>query len=91
MSGGADGPTPRLSADFRRLWSATLASNLADGIVLVSLPLAAVSLTTDPLLVASVAVAGSLPPVLLVLFAGVAMSVRMPETRQLAPVPPAGG
>jgi MFS family permease len=26
-----------------------------------------------------------------VLFAGVAMSVRMPETRQLAPVPPPGG
>ena len=70
MSGTDRGPG--LSADFRRLWSATLASNLADGIVLVSLPLAAVSLTTDPLLVASVAVAGSLPPVLLVLFAGVA-------------------
>lgn len=69
-AGGAGGAG--LTADFRRLWGATLASNLADGIVLVSLPLAAVSLTTDPPLVASVAVAGSVPPVLLVLFAGVA-------------------
>lgn len=85
MTGGAPGPTPALSADFRRLWSATLASNLADGIVLVSLPLAAVSLTTDPLLVASVAVAGSLPPVLLVLFAGVAAD-RMDRRRLMLAV-----
>lgn len=59
-----------LSADFRRLWTATLASNLADGIVAVTFALAAASLTTDPTLVAAVAVAAGIPPVLFALIAG---------------------
>ena len=59
-----------LSADFRRLWTATIASNLADGIVAVTFALAAASLTTDPTLVAAVAVAAGIPPVLFALIAG---------------------
>ena len=45
-------------------------SNLADGIVRVALAVIAVDLTTEPLLVAAVAIAGALPSVLVVLFAG---------------------
>jgi MFS family permease len=59
-----------LPADFRRLWTATLASNLADGITAVTFALAAVSLTTDPILVAAVSVAAGIPPVLTALHAG---------------------
>lgn len=60
-----------LPADFRRLWAATLASNLADGITAITFALAAASRTTDPTLVASVAVAAGIPPVFLALVAGV--------------------
>jgi predicted MFS family arabinose efflux permease len=60
-----------MPVDFRRLWASTISSNLADGIVGITFALAAVRLTTDPFLVASVAVAAGIPPVLLVLFAGV--------------------
>lgn len=59
-----------LPADFRRLWASSVVSNLADGIVWVSLSLAAVRLTTDPLLIAAVSVAEFLPDVLFVLVAG---------------------
>ena len=59
-----------LPADFRRLWSATLASNLADGVTAVTFSLAAVSLTTEPVLVAAVAVAAGIPPVFTALHAG---------------------
>jgi MFS family permease len=64
---GLDG----LPGPFRRLWAATLASNLADGITAVTFSLAAVSLTTDPTLVAAVSVAAVLPQVLTALLAGV--------------------
>ena len=60
-----------LPVDFRRLWASTICSNLADGVIGITFALAAVRLTTDPFLVASVAIAGGIPPVLLVLFAGV--------------------
>ena len=56
--------------DFRRAWTAMASSNLADGIVRVAIAVIAVDLTTEPLLVAAVAIAGALPSVLVVLFAG---------------------
>lgn len=59
-----------LPADFRRLWTATLASNLADGVTAITFSLAAVSLTTEPVLVAAVAVAAGIPPVFTALHAG---------------------
>ena len=62
---------------------ATLASNLADGITAVTFSLAAVSLTTDPTLVAAVAVAAGIPPVLTALLAG-AIADRVDRRRLMA-------
>jgi Na+/melibiose symporter-like transporter len=61
-------PLPR---SFRLLWAATGVSNLGDGIRHAALPLAAVSITQDPRLVAGVAVAERLPWLLLILPGGV--------------------
>jgi MFS family permease len=72
-----------LPADFHRLWSATLASNLADGITAVTFTLAAASLTSDPTLVAAVAVAASIPPVFTALHAG-AIADRVDRRRLMA-------
>jgi MFS family permease len=55
---------------YRRLWSATALSNLGDGIRQAALPLLVVSMTSDPLLVAGVTVAGLLPWPLFGLVAG---------------------
>jgi MFS family permease len=59
-----------LGANYRRLWSASAVSNLADGIFLVALPLVAARLTDSPAAVAGVAFAGRLPWLVFVLFAG---------------------
>lgn len=59
-------PTP-----FRRLLAAAAATNVADGIRAVALPLLAVSLTRDPLLVAGIGVAQFLPGLVVGLPAGV--------------------
>jgi MFS family permease len=74
-----------LPGDFRRLWTATLASNLADGITAVTFSLAAVSLTNDPTLVAAVAVAAGIPPVLTALHAG-AIADRIDRRRLMVAV-----
>ncbi len=60
-----------LPHSFRLLWAATGVSNLGDGIRQAALPLAAVSITHDPRLVAGVAVAERLPWLLLILPGGV--------------------
>ena len=60
-----------LPQSFRLLWAATGVSNLGDGIRQAALPLAAVSITEDPRLVAGVAVAQRLPWLLLILPGGV--------------------
>ena len=60
-----------LPHSFRLLWAATGVSNLGDGIRQAALPLAAVSITDDPRLVAGVAVAQRLPWLLLILPGGV--------------------
>lgn len=62
---------PGLGAKFRRLWQASFATNLADGIWLAAGPLLAASLTRDPLLVASLATAQRLPWLLFSLPSGV--------------------
>jgi MFS family permease len=61
----------QLPHSFRLLWAATGVSNLGDGIRQAALPLAAVSITQDPRLVAGVAVAQRLPWLLLILPGGV--------------------
>jgi len=53
--------TPALGGRYWRLWSASTASALGDGLRRVALPLLAVHLTTDPRLVALVAAAGTVP------------------------------
>jgi MFS family permease len=64
----ADPPT--LGANYRRLWGSSAASNLADGIFFVALPLMAARITDSPAAVALVAFAGRLPWLVFVLFAG---------------------
>src|SRR5512132_539986 len=66
---GRGRPAP-LGRAFWRLWSASTLSNLADGVVKVSLPLVAVKLTDSPALVAGVVVAVTLPWLLFALPAG---------------------
>ena len=62
--------TVALGAPYRRLWSATLLSNLGDGIRAAAFPLLAVTVTHNPVLIAGVAVAGQLPGLLFGLAAG---------------------
>lgn len=59
-----------LPANFWRLWSASAASNLADGLFFIALPLLAVRLTDSPILIAGLAIAGRLPWLVFVLVAG---------------------
>ena len=59
-----------LGPNYRRLWSSSAVSNLADGVFVVALPLIAVRLTDSPMLVAGVSLAGRLPWLVFVLFAG---------------------
>jgi MFS family permease len=53
--------TGRLPGAFWRLWSSSTVSNLGDGVFLVALPLLAASITDDPLAIALIAVAATLP------------------------------
>lgn len=79
MAGGLTGLTARrlgrafgggLPANFWRLWTSSAAANLADGIVMVSVPLIAVQLTRSPAEVAGVSVAAGIPAVAVGLIAG---------------------
>ncbi len=65
-----DRPSLSLGPNYRKVWASAAASNLADGIFWVALPLIAVTLTTEPALVAGVSVAARLPWLFFVLFAG---------------------
>lgn len=60
----------RLGADFWKLWTATAASNLSDGIRLAVLPLVVASLTRNPAQVAGVAFAAQAPWLLFGLASG---------------------
>jgi len=59
-----------LGANYKRMWSSSAVSNLADGIFIVALPLVAARITDSPAAVAGVAFAGRLPWLVFVLFAG---------------------
>lgn len=60
----------RLGRNYAKLWTASVVSNLGDGVDSAALPLLAEALTRDPLLFAGVAVASRLPWLLLSLPAG---------------------
>ncbi|MEN9324807.1 MAG: hypothetical protein RL414_561, partial [Actinomycetota bacterium] len=51
----------RFSPAFHRLWSASIASNFADGILGIAAPLVAVSLTTAPVTISALSALGMLP------------------------------
>lgn len=76
---------PTLGPGFRRLWFASSASNLADGIFQVALPLLAVTLTSSPALVAGVALAQRLPWLVFALPAG-ALADRLDRRRTMVRV-----
>lgn len=57
--------------DYRRIWTGNAFSNLADGVTFVALPLLATTLTSDPLKIAALSVAYTLPRLLSVLGIGV--------------------
>ena len=61
---------PGLGANYWKLWSASTASNLGDGVTLVAGPLLAATLTRDPVLVAGLAFAQRLPWLLFSLISG---------------------
>jgi MFS family permease len=71
-----------LGRGFWTLFSASFLANLADGIFSVALPLLAVGLTTEPGLVAGVAVASRLPWLVFALIAG-ALADRLDRRRTM--------
>ncbi|GAA2098189.1 MFS transporter [Streptomyces albiaxialis] len=58
-------------AEYRRIWTGNAASNLADGLTFVALPLLAADVTDDPAAVAGLPLAYTVPRILAVLGAGV--------------------
>jgi MFS family permease len=50
-----------LGHDFTRIWSASLITNLVDGVLRLAAPLLAVSLTEDPILIGALTALGLLP------------------------------
>jgi hypothetical protein len=68
--------------EFHKLWAASAASNLSDGITLVAAPLLAASLTRDPALVAGLAFAQRLPWLLFALLSG-ALADRLDRRRAM--------
>lgn len=71
-----------LGPNYWRLWSASAASNLADGVFWIAFPLLAISLTDSPALIAGVLVVGRLPWLIFVLFAG-ALADRLDRRRTM--------
>lgn len=71
-----------LGPDYRRFWTASALSNLADGVFQVALPLLAVRLTHSPALIAGVAFANRLPWLLFALQAG-ALADRLDRRRTM--------
>lgn len=71
-----------LGPQFRRLWSASALSNLADGVFQVALPLLALRLTRSPAAIAGVSLASRLPWLLFALQAG-ALADRLDRRRTM--------
>ncbi len=74
-----------LGGQFVKLWAASAASNLGDGVWLVAAPLLAASLTRDPALVAGLAFAQRLPWLLFGLLGG-ALADRLDRRRTMVMV-----
>ncbi|MFE9957184.1 MFS transporter [Micromonospora sp. NPDC005299] len=63
-------PTTVGARNFMALWAGAAVTNLADGVVKLTLPLVAVSMTNSPALVAGISLANTLPWLLFSLHAG---------------------
>lgn len=74
-----------LGANYWKLWSASAASNLADGVFWTAFPLLAIRLTDSPVLIAGVTVVGRLPWLVFVLVAG-ALADRLDRRRTMVAV-----
>ncbi|MFN8513319.1 MAG: MFS transporter [Thermomicrobiales bacterium] len=74
-----------LGVEFRKLWAASAASNLGDGVALVAAPLLAATLTGDPALVAGLALAQRVPWLIFPLFSG-ALADRIDRRRAMVGV-----
>jgi MFS family permease len=81
----ADPSETSLGPRFARLWSASVVSNMGDGVSAVALPLLAETLTRQPLLFAGVTVANRLPWLLFSLQAG-ALADRVDRLRLMVTV-----
>lgn len=75
----------RIGREFAKLWFASAASGIGDGIALTAAPLLALSLTRDPRLIAGVTTALTLPYLLFSLPAGVLID-RVDRRRAMARV-----
>jgi MFS family permease len=71
-----------LPANYWRLWTSSAASNLADGVFFIVLPLLAVRLTDSPLLIAGLTIVSRLPWLVFVLVAG-ALADRLDRRRTM--------
>jgi MFS family permease len=60
-----------LGTEYRRIWAGNAASNLADGIIFVGIPLLALTLTHKPLAIAGLDISYTVPRILAVLGIGV--------------------
>ncbi|MFE7213050.1 MFS transporter [Streptomyces sp. NPDC057611] len=77
-----DAGAPAWRGGFGRLWSAAVLSSFGDALRTVALPLLALSLTDDPLLVASVTACGYLPWIVFGLLGG-AVADRVDQRRAM--------
>jgi MFS family permease len=64
-------PRAPLGRDFTKLWSASVASNLADGLGRTAIPLIATTLTTDPVLISGISALAFVPWLLFGVLSGV--------------------
>lgn len=72
-----------LGHGFGRLWTASIASNLADGLARTAVPLIATTLTKDPLLIAGIGALSFLPWLLFGVLSGVVVD-RVDRRRAMA-------
>lgn len=90
MTAGEKGATAPWSGAFTRLWSAAVLSSFGDALRMAALPLLAVTLTDEPLLIASVTACGYLPWIIFGLLGG-AVADRVDQRRAMWTVDAARG
>lgn len=71
MPDGQWGARMKLGSEYRKIWTGNAASNLADGITFIALPLLAAAITKDPLAIAALSIFYTAPRLLTVLGIGV--------------------